>query len=122
VADVKKVADLVAEISAASQEQSTGIEQVNKAVTQMDSVTQQNASQTEELSATAQTLAAQAEELSAQVAKFKLGAESRVPSAEAALSVQPKVVPLKRKAKATKPARVAAATGTDDATGRFEEF
>ena len=124
VADVKKVADLVAEISAASQEQSTGIAQVNKAVTQMDSVTQQNASQTEELSATAQTLAAQAEELSAQVAKFKLANLAGSDAGAAASSGSSKVVPLKAKVKAAKrvPKAVGAATGTDDAAGQFEEF
>jgi methyl-accepting chemotaxis protein len=75
VTQVKKVADLIAEISAASGEQSQGIEQVNKAVTQMDSVIQQNAAQTEELSSTAQSLATHAEALSAQVGQFKLSAE-----------------------------------------------
>ena len=60
---VKKVADLIVEITAASTEQAQGIEQVNKAVTQMDSVTQQNAAQTEELSSTAQNLATQAAEV-----------------------------------------------------------
>ena len=125
VAGVKKVADLIAEISAASGEQAQGIEQVNKAVMQMDTVTQQNAAQTEELSSTAQALAAQAEELSAQVAQFKL--------ASAAVSPQPgavshgserKVVPLKTKAKATPvaPKPVPAATGTDGMPGGFEEF
>ena len=118
---VKKVADLIGEITAASTEQAHGIEQVNKAVVQMDTVTQQNAAQTEELSSTAQALAAQAEELSAQVAQFKLAtgaselppAGSRQPSA--------KVVPLKGKPKAKAEARkaVAANTGTD---GGFEEF
>ena len=72
VSGVKRVADLIAEITAASSEQSQGIEQVNKAVTQMDTVTQRNAAQTEELSGTAQTLAAQAKELQAQVAQFTL--------------------------------------------------
>ena len=78
VSQVKRVADLVAEITAASAEQATGIGQVNKAVTQMDAVTQQNAAQTEELSSTAQSLAAQAEELQAQVGQFRLsgGGES----------------------------------------------
>jgi methyl-accepting chemotaxis protein len=86
VTQVKKVADLIAEITAASQEQSQGIEQVNKAVTSMDTVTQQNAAQTEELSSTAQSLAAQAEELSVQVGQFRLGEEaagSRQPAAGA---------------------------------------
>ncbi len=77
VTSVKRVTDIIAEIAAASQEQSTGIDQVNKAVTQMDQVTQSNAAQTEELSSTAQSLAAQAEEMQALVGRFKLG-EDRV--------------------------------------------
>jgi len=48
VSSVRKVSDLIAEIAAASQEQSSGIEQVNRAVTQMDQVVQQNASLVEE--------------------------------------------------------------------------
>ena len=50
VGSVKRVTDIIAEIAAASQEQTTGIDQVNRAVTQMDQVTQANAAQTEELS------------------------------------------------------------------------
>jgi methyl-accepting chemotaxis protein len=72
VNSVKRVTDIVAEIAAASHEQSSGIDQVNKAVTQMDTVTQANASQTEELSSTAQALTAQAEQLQELVARFKL--------------------------------------------------
>ena len=133
VSGVKKVADLIAEISAASGEQSQGIEQVNKAVTQMDAVTQGNAAQTEELSSTAQAMASQAEELQAQVAQFKLRQQERqAPSAEHRV-VAPKagkVIPLKRKAAAAPPRAssgeapkaIAAATGTDDAQGHFEEF
>jgi methyl-accepting chemotaxis protein len=131
VGNVKKVADLVAEITAASAEQATGISQVNKAVTQMDSVTQQNAAQTEELSGTAQSLAAQAEELQAQVGQFRLGAASHEPRdfgelSRAAASHEPraKVVPLRPKAKAAAPAAVPkavpAATGTDG--DGFTEF
>ncbi|MGE0760220.1 MAG: methyl-accepting chemotaxis protein [Pirellulaceae bacterium] len=56
VDSVKRVTDIVAEIAAASREQSTGIEQVSQAMSQMDSVTQANAAQTEELAATAQGL------------------------------------------------------------------
>jgi methyl-accepting chemotaxis protein len=72
VASVKRVTDIIAEIAAASQEQTTGIDQVNRAVTQMDQVTQANAAQTEELSSTAQALATQARELQALVGRFKL--------------------------------------------------
>jgi methyl-accepting chemotaxis protein len=57
---VRRVTDIMGEISAASAEQSTGIEQVGQAVTQMDSVTQQNAALVEEAAAAAQSLAEQA--------------------------------------------------------------
>ena len=72
VASFKRVTDIIAEIAAASQEQTTGVDEVNKAVAQMDQVTQANAAQTEELSSTAQSFAAQAEELRALVGRFKL--------------------------------------------------
>ena len=71
---VKRVSDIVGEISAASQEQSVGIEQVNRAVVSMDQVTQSNAAQTEELSGTAESLAAQAAQLESLVSLFKLDA------------------------------------------------
>ena len=71
-ASEKRVAGIIADIATASKEQSTGIDQVNKAVAQMDQVTQANAAQTEELSSTAQSFAAQAEELQALVGRFKL--------------------------------------------------
>jgi hypothetical protein len=78
VSSVKKVTDIIGEIAAASQEQSGGIDQVNKAVGQMDQVVQSNAAQTEELSSTAQSLASQAEQLLALVSKFKLAESSGV--------------------------------------------
>jgi methyl-accepting chemotaxis protein len=78
VGSVKHVTDIVAEIAAATREQTTGLDQVNKAVSQLDQVTQSNAAQTEELSATADSLAQQARELQALVAKFRTGTESRV--------------------------------------------
>jgi methyl-accepting chemotaxis protein len=63
VVSVKTVTDVVAEIAAASQEQSSGIAQVHKAVLQMDEMTQQNASLVEEASAASETVGAQAQEL-----------------------------------------------------------
>jgi methyl-accepting chemotaxis protein len=74
VSSVKRVTDIIAEIAAASQEQSQGIDQVNKAVSQMDQVVQSNAAQTEELSSTSHLLASQAADLQALVGRFKLGA------------------------------------------------
>ncbi|HVW00608.1 MAG TPA: methyl-accepting chemotaxis protein, partial [Planctomycetaceae bacterium] len=75
VTSVKRVTDIVAEIAAASREQSAGIEQVSRAVAQMDQVTQGNASQTEELSGTAESLAGQAQQLQTLVSRFALGNE-----------------------------------------------
>ena len=72
VSAVKKVADIIAEISAASIEQSAGIEQVNRAVMQMDQMTQQNAALVEEAAATSASMAHLASDLQKVVGKFKL--------------------------------------------------
>jgi len=72
VQSVKRVTDIMSEISAASHEQSTGIEQVNQAVSQMDQVTQQNAALVEEAAAAAQSMAEQAQALRDSVEVFKL--------------------------------------------------
>lgn len=70
VPDIQKTAELVQEISAASNEQSTGAEQINKAILQLDQVIQQNASVSEEIAATSEELAAQAEQLQETVGFF----------------------------------------------------
>ena len=72
VTSVKKVADIISEISAASQEQSVGIEQVNKAITQMDQITQQNAALVEETAASSQAMTGQSKDLQELVAQFQL--------------------------------------------------
>jgi methyl-accepting chemotaxis protein len=72
VASVKRVSDIVAEISAASQEQSSGIEEVNRAIVQMDEVTQQNAALVEQAAAAAQSMQDQAANLAQVVSVFKL--------------------------------------------------
>jgi len=72
VVAVKRVTDIMGEISAGSAEQSTGIEQINEAVTQMDDVTQQNAALVEEAAAAAQALEEQADELRRAVAVFRV--------------------------------------------------
>ena len=77
VTSVKRVTDLIAEIAAAAGEQSTGIDEVNRAVSRMDRVTQANASQTEAMSATARTLAGHAERLHGLVARFHLDETDR---------------------------------------------
>ena len=72
VSAIKRVTDLMGEISAASHEQSLGVSQVGEAVTQMDQVTQQNAALVEEMAAAASSLTEQAQELVASMAVFKL--------------------------------------------------
>jgi methyl-accepting chemotaxis protein len=72
VLSVKKVADIIAEISAASQEQAIGIEQVNRAIMQMDQITQQNASLVEEAAAASQSMTGQASGLKSLVGTFKV--------------------------------------------------
>jgi methyl-accepting chemotaxis protein-1 (serine sensor receptor) len=72
VSAIKRVTDLMGEISAASHEQSQGVAQVGEAVTQMDQVTQQNAALVEEMAAAASSLKSQAQELVSTVAVFKL--------------------------------------------------
>ncbi|MET0535838.1 MAG: methyl-accepting chemotaxis protein [Steroidobacter sp.] len=70
VASVKRVADIVAEISAASEEQASGIDQVNTAVTQMDTTTQQNAALVEEAAAASKAMEQQAQLLVEKVSFF----------------------------------------------------
>ena len=72
VASVKRVTDIMHEITAASEEQSSGIEQVNHAIVQMDGVTQQNAALVEEAAASAETMQNQASHLAQIVSVFKL--------------------------------------------------
>ena len=81
VAGVKKVTDVMADIASSSREQSSGIEQVNRAITMMDDVTQQNAALVEEASAAAQALTEQASNLSQLIARFRVGqgAETYLP-------------------------------------------
>jgi methyl-accepting chemotaxis protein len=72
VPDIRRTAELVAEISAACREQDIGASQVNQAIQQLDQVTQQNASASEQISSTAESLADQAEELQHSIAFFRL--------------------------------------------------
>ncbi|WP_341910804.1 methyl-accepting chemotaxis protein [Ferrovibrio terrae] len=72
VGAIKKVADIVAEIAAASREQATGLEQINTAVGSMDEMTQRNGALVEETSASAQALSGQAKELTRLVGFFRV--------------------------------------------------
>jgi methyl-accepting chemotaxis protein len=71
-ASVKKVSDIVAEIAAASREQSSGIEQVNRAVMQMDELTQQNAALVEEATAASQAMAEQVRGLNQMLDRYRV--------------------------------------------------
>lgn len=79
VGSVKKVSDIVGEINAASDEQATGIEQINQAVTQMDKSTQQNAAMVEQAAAAAESMNEQARSLTELVSFFRVERESEVP-------------------------------------------
>ena len=129
VASIQRVTDIMAEISAASQEQTGGIEQINQAISQMDNVTQQNASLVEEAAAASEALQSQAVKLSELVSVFQIdgGAPAATPkrpvraepvmTALAAPSAKP-VLRVVKPAPARAPVKVAATTGADD----WEEF
>jgi methyl-accepting chemotaxis protein len=72
VPDIQRTAELVQEIAAASKEQDTGAEQINRAIQQLDQIIQQNASSSEEMAATAEELSSQAEQLQEMLAYFNL--------------------------------------------------
>ncbi|GAB2614005.1 methyl-accepting chemotaxis protein [Novilysobacter erysipheiresistens] len=136
VTSVKRVTDIIADISAASQEQTSGIEQVNQAILQMDEGTQQNAALVEEASAAARSLEQQSGHLVQTVSAFRLDAQhdaqgpaiavsrvavSRVaePAPASAPRKPARPAPAKAVAKSTaKPAR-ARANGSDQ---HWQEF
>jgi methyl-accepting chemotaxis protein len=95
VESIKRVTDIMGEISAASQEQNEGIGQVQVAISQMDQTTQQNAALVEEAAAASESLREQAAKLSQTVAVFRLDA-AQGRTAPAALP-KPVVAPLKKK-------------------------
>jgi methyl-accepting chemotaxis protein len=106
VTSIRRVTDIMGEISAASSEQASGVAQVGEAVTQMDQATQQNAALVEQMAAAASSLKSQATELVQAVAVFKLGAndqrgqgfgasQAAGPSKASVRSDMPKSVPFK---------------------------
>ncbi|GGX80983.1 hypothetical protein GCM10007386_10050 [Pseudoduganella dura] len=88
VGSVQRVADLVAQISAASHEQSQGIGQVNGAIIEMDNATQQNAALVEEAAAAAESLRMQAATLEQVVGTFKLDATAAAPASQGGMPAQ----------------------------------
>jgi methyl-accepting chemotaxis protein len=121
---VKRVTDIMGEISAASIEQSQGIEQVNSAIAQMDEATQQNAALVEEAAAAAESLQDQASALTQAVAVFQVASGSRrgarAPVAQAAAPRNSRPAPAPRAAtKAPGRPVIPANSGADD---EWEEF
>ena len=86
---IRKVTDIMGEISAASNDQANGVSQVSEAVKHMDQATQQNAAMVEEMAAAASGLKSQAQELVQTVAVFKLGADDHAIAAHMAPSPPP---------------------------------
>ncbi len=119
VNSVRKVSDIIAEIAAASGEQSAGIEQVNQAITQLDEVTQQNAALVEEAAAASESMDDQARTLNEMMNFFETGQESVETVQTAPGTSAPAAAPARPAA--VKPAATAApATASDDS--EWEEF
>jgi methyl-accepting chemotaxis protein len=124
VESVKRVSDIISEITAAGQEQTSGIEQINQAIIQMDSVTQQNSALVEEAAAAAATLQEQSANLVKVVSVFKLDQQAYSPPKAA---VRSSSRPATRKATPAKkpgqPARLKAEpTATPASADAWEEF
>jgi len=123
VDSIRKVSDIVAEIASASGEQSTGIEQVNKAIADMDSSTQHNAALVEESAAAATALRDQADKLAEVVALFHIDPNTMTaPKAAPAPARTPAraVVPVKTAIR--KPAQKATAAAASAPTEEWETF
>jgi methyl-accepting chemotaxis protein len=121
VASVKRVAEIMTEIAAASHEQSSGIEQINRAITQMDNVVQMNASLVEEATAAATSMASQATGLARAVAQFRLEEGSLAAlAAQPPMPVQAPVAPV-AKARERLPEASAAAPARHDPVLAAEE-
>lgn len=106
VTSIKRVTDIMAEISAASREQSLGVSQVGEAVGQLDQTTQQNAALVEEMAAAAGSLKGQAHELVQAVAVFRLGSIDFAPNAQRPyVSTSPKTEPKRLSATKAKPSK-----------------
>ncbi len=131
VDSVKKVTDIVAEIAAASQEQSAGIDQVNNAVMQMDEMTQQNAALVEEAAAAARAMQEQAGELTRQVGFFQVN-ENIVSGSESSSARAQKIVVKEAEAVfaavrntpalPARPSRATAAADLTSAAGAWKDF
>jgi methyl-accepting chemotaxis protein len=116
VQSIRQVADIMGEITAATQEQSHGIGEVNQAIAEMDQMTQQNAALVEQAAAAAESMQEQAQRLAGAVSIFKLGSEGQAAfTAKAAVSAP---APAVRVAAAARPALKVAANKTRVAGAR----
>jgi methyl-accepting chemotaxis protein len=117
VTSIKRVARIMGDISDASREQSSGIEQVSLAVSQMDEVTQQNAALVEEAAAAAESLEEQAHNLAQAVAVFRIDSATPAPRLSAP-QVAPRQSTLQRPRAASKKLQALPASLDDE----WEEF
>jgi methyl-accepting chemotaxis protein len=125
VQSVKEVSDLIHEIMVSSNEQSSGIEQINDAVTHMDGVTQQNAALVEEAAAASSEMKDQAQRLSSLVAAFRLDGAFHAPQQRIVPAVGSKPAPAALRKPAAKQAAVVPVKTRPLATaagGDWEEF
>ncbi len=104
VTQAQHVADLISEIGVTTQEQESGISQINQAITQLDSVTQQNAALVEESTSAAESLSEQAAKLVELMSVFNIAHASVAPSPSASPRRQPQTAPALKKPAALKPA------------------
>jgi methyl-accepting chemotaxis protein len=120
VNSVKRVTDIMGEITSASQEQTSGIEQINQAISQMDQVTQQNAALVEEAAAAAESLQEQAGSLAQAVSVFRLAGDGGAAPKAASVTALPVKTrpPAPIRASAVPARRLAAANAASD----WEEF
>jgi len=126
VSSVKRVTDIIGEITAASQEQASGIDQVNKAIMAMDETTQQNAALVEKTTSASQSMKEQAQALLRQVAAFQVSGNvgSSVGRLERPPAGGPRQHPPATKAPRREPVGVGTSSGqtTRGKDGDFEEF
>lgn len=117
IASVKRVTDIIGEITLASTEQESGIRQINQAIAEMDSVTQQNAALVEQASAAAESLRNQASSLTQAVGEFKLDGMHGTASAmrqvrQSKPKLEPELKSAKLAATQAEPAKIAVDHGT----------
>jgi methyl-accepting chemotaxis protein len=135
VPDIQRTAELVQEITAASKEQDTGAEQINKALQQLEQVIQQNASASEEMASTTEELTGQSDQLVSALAFFHTGDEDGAPNRNGVGSKGRKALPtaparMTRPGVQTAAARPAAKGGVnlrlkdkhDELDGEFERY